>query len=155
MGNQISSQEGVNNGKINFPYKDKENEKEFSNKGHTKLEKFAMEVDRKDSIGGFLKDNSSYKGVKTDIDTSNKSMNSRDDKESTNEVTEISFNGNDKIDGTDIKDQKVPTLFEWKEEGGENVVYLTGSFCNWNQKFLMKKDNYKFELNLVIRLFNY
>ena len=29
-------------------------------------------------------------------------------------------------------------MFEW-DEGGNNV-YLTGSFCNWEQFFLMKKN---------------
>ena len=33
---------------------------------------------------------------------------------------------------------KVPTMFEWSFKG--NSVYLTGSFCNWKQFFLMKKD---------------
>ena len=35
-------------------------------------------------------------------------------------------------------DYKVPTMFEWSFNG--NSVYLTGSFCNWKQFFLMKKD---------------
>jgi hypothetical protein len=35
-------------------------------------------------------------------------------------------------------DYKVPTMFEWSSKG--NSVYLTGSFCNWKQFFLMKKD---------------
>jgi len=35
-------------------------------------------------------------------------------------------------------DNKVPTKFEWSFKG--NSVYLTGSFCNWKQFFLMKKD---------------
>ena len=36
------------------------------------------------------------------------------------------------------KNRKVPTLFEWSFKG--NSVYLTGSFCNWKEFFLMKKD---------------
>ena len=35
-------------------------------------------------------------------------------------------------------DTKVPTTFEWKEDG--NVVSVTGSFCNWSQFFIMNKD---------------
>ena len=35
-------------------------------------------------------------------------------------------------------DYKVPTMFEWSFKG--NSVYLTGSFCNWKQFFLMRKD---------------
>ena len=34
--------------------------------------------------------------------------------------------------------EKVPTTFEWSDN--DNCVYLTGSFCNWNQFFLMQKD---------------
>ena len=33
---------------------------------------------------------------------------------------------------------KVPTMFEWSFKG--NSVYLTGSFCNWKEFFLRKKD---------------
>ena len=32
---------------------------------------------------------------------------------------------------------RVPTLFEWK--GKNQTVFLTGSFCNWKQKFQMSK----------------
>ena len=43
----------------------------------------------------------------------------------------------------------IPTTFEW--DNGGNNVYVTGSFCNWDQFFLMKKDsgkNFTFTLNL-------
>lgn len=41
----------------------------------------------------------------------------------------------------------IPTTFEW--DNGGNSVYLTGSFCQWKQFFLMKKDSSKnFVLNL-------
>jgi hypothetical protein len=33
---------------------------------------------------------------------------------------------------------KIPTMFEWSFKG--TSVYLTGSFCNWNEFFLMQKD---------------
>ena len=33
---------------------------------------------------------------------------------------------------------KIPTMFEWSFKG--NSVYLTGSFCDWKEFFLMKKD---------------
>lgn len=35
---------------------------------------------------------------------------------------------------------KIPTMFEWSFKG--NSVYLTGSFCNWQEFFLMKKDEH-------------
>lgn len=42
---------------------------------------------------------------------------------------------------------KIPVTFEW--EHGGNFVYLTGSFCNWDQFFLMEKNqNGKFTLTL-------
>jgi hypothetical protein len=41
----------------------------------------------------------------------------------------------------------VKTYFEWRDEA--KVVYVTGSFANWNQYFQMNKYNDKFELLLV------
>jgi hypothetical protein len=95
---------------------------------------------------GFFKDNvSSYKGVKTDI--SSMSGNSSFERESTNDVT--ATENSMSPDPRDMKDVKVQTLFEWKD-GGKNV-YLTGNFCNWNQKFLMTPSplGNKFEICLV------
>ena len=43
----------------------------------------------------------------------------------------------------------IPTTFEW--DGGGKSVYVTGSFCNWEQFFLMKRkteNNYILTLNL-------
>ena len=42
------------------------------------------------------------------------------------------------INNNDSKNSKIPTMFEWSFKG--NSVYLTGSFCNWKEFFLMKKD---------------
>ena len=42
------------------------------------------------------------------------------------------------LNNNDSKNNKIPTMFEWSFKG--NSVYLTGSFCNWKQFFLMKKD---------------
>ena len=45
------------------------------------------------------------------------------------------------------KIEKVNTVFEW-DEGGKNV-YVTGSFCNWKQFFIMtKNENGIFSLTL-------
>ena len=38
-----------------------------------------------------------------------------------------------------IDNNKIETKFEWSEGG--NMVYVTGSFCDWKKFFLMKKDN--------------
>jgi hypothetical protein len=95
---------------------------------------------------GFFKDNvSSYKGVKTDV--SSMSGNSSFEIESTKDVTASQITTNP--EHRDMKDVKVQTIFEWKDEGTN--VYLTGSFCNWNQKFLMTESpiGNKFELSLV------
>lgn len=40
--------------------------------------------------------------------------------------------------GEKNKSNKIPVTFEWK--GGGNSVYLSGSFCDWKQLFLMKKN---------------
>ena len=40
---------------------------------------------------------------------------------------------------TSEKSDKMPTTFEW--DNGGNNVYVTGSFCNWKQFFLMKKNS--------------
>jgi len=46
-----------------------------------------------------------------------------------------------------VETLKVPVTFEW--DSGGNNVYVTGTFCNWKQFFLMKKEeNGKFVLNL-------
>ena len=39
----------------------------------------------------------------------------------------------------EIKTNEIETKFEW-DEGG-NIVYLTGSFCEWKEFFPMKKNN--------------
>ena len=44
---------------------------------------------------------------------------------------------------------KIKTMFEWKEGG--NIVYITGSFSNWTELFIMNKtDSNIHELTIVI-----
>ena len=44
--------------------------------------------------------------------------------------------------------KRLPTVFEWK--GENNVVYITGSFCHWKQKFQMNKiSDCLFQITLV------
>ena len=39
--------------------------------------------------------------------------------------------------------------FQWDEEESESeVVYLTGSFCNWKQFFIMQKKDHKYSVTL-------
>lgn len=151
MGNQVSSQGNEDNTFGIGGGKDKENKGHVSN-GERKQRGTHIVILNKDkgsSGSEFFKDNiSSYKGVITD--PSNVSGVSLDkEKESTKDQTEQSVNeGLEKVERVEIKDLKVSTPFEWREGGSS--VYLTGSFCNWNQKFLMNQSNNKFELSLVI-----
>ena len=38
-----------------------------------------------------------------------------------------------------IKNNEIETKFEWDEKG--DIIYVTGSFCDWNKFFLMTKNN--------------
>lgn len=84
--------------------------------------------------------NSSYKGVKTCRDCSGNDLEKDQKAELTTECQTIP-------ESLETKEIKIPTPFEWKEGG--NVVYITGTFSNWSQWFIMSKINNKFELNLV------
>ena len=80
-----------------------------------------------------------------------KSKNSEDDfdtkEENKNYLEDETIVQKDELNtNTELKIM-IPVTFEW-DKGGNNV-YLTGSFCNWKQFFLMKKEkNGKFILNL-------
>lgn len=84
--------------------------------------------------------NSSYKGVKTSDELSANDFSKDTKAEETTECQTIP-------EKLDLKDIKIPTMFEWKEGG--NIVYITGTFSNWSQWFIMTKTNNKFELSLV------
>ncbi len=89
--------------------------------------------------------NSSYRGVKTSAHCSANDLEKDVKAEQTTDCQTIP----DKIDPKDIK---IPTTFEWREGG--NIVYITGSFSNWSQWFIMTKINNKFEITLVIMFLN-
>jgi hypothetical protein len=82
---------------------------------------------------------SSYNGLKTEDCSSN------------SDYKEINCveNAPTKKFENNMKEIKIPTLFKWT--GGGNSIFLTGSFSNWSQWFLMcKVENSKdFELTLV------
>lgn len=84
--------------------------------------------------------NSSYKGVKTSAHCSSNELDKDVKAEQTTDCQTIP----DKID---LKEIKIPTVFEWREGG--NIVYITGSFSNWSQWFIMTKSNNRFEISLV------
>ena len=91
-------------------------------------------------------DMSDYKGIKTS-DGEGESKNSLNTK--SEEENENTSSSNDDIDNLKIngKSDRVSITFEWDLEG--NSVYVTGSFCNWKQFFLMQKnDQGKFLLTL-------
>jgi hypothetical protein len=138
MGNQVSSQD--ENRKLNSP-----NVRKI-------IDKQVHENDINQNIL-FPKDNySSYKGVKTEL-TDNPTLK---DIGEVSSMADASING-DKMEDTNIETNTKPventkfsTLFEWKEGG--NVVYLTGSFSNWSQWFVMtrneKTNNFELSLDL-------
>ena len=87
-----------------------------------------------------------YDGIKSNISEEKEEDEYNDyskfnfDSEQTHKINELSNTVSEKI-------EKIPTTFEW-DKGG-NIVYVTGSFCNWKQDFLMKKeDNNHFLLTL-------
>lgn len=89
---------------------------------------------------------SDYDGIKSNISEEKEEDEYNDyskfnfDSEQTHKINELSNIVSEKI-------EKIPTTFEW-DKGG-NIVYVTGSFCNWKQYFLMKKeDNNHFLLTL-------
>ncbi len=73
---------------------------------------------------------SSYRGIKSNDSGSNSEG-------------ETKSNSNEEI--------KIPTHFEWNEGG--KCVYLTGTFSNWNQWFVMNKSkDDRYEITLVTLL---
>jgi hypothetical protein len=64
-------------------------------------------------------------------------------------ITDCSHNNKskNKLKNTNTKD----VTFQWDEEESESeVVYLTGSFCNWKQFFIMPKIDNKYSVTLAL-----
>ena len=88
------------------------------------------------------KDILNYKGLNSSISSSNNLKKNRK-KFSSNESSENYEENNQ------IKNIKIPFLFEWKEGG--KTVKITGNFVNWKEFFNMKeveKGIFKYEVNL-------
>lgn len=83
------------------------------------------------------------KGIKANTDTDARSSNM--DKSISNDTTSV-VTANEKPEF----EVKVPTLFEWKDGG--NLVYVTGSFSNWTQWFVMTKNPKSGFFELVLDL---
>jgi hypothetical protein len=155
MGNQTSREDlNINIDKTNTKYftNNYTTKNNFSNQKSRNNKNVAiLTSEKKDSSdSGFLKDNSSYKGVKSLTDYSSRSGSQggsfdKGKEEATNDVTELSIKESSREQ--EIREVKVMTNFVWKEGGRE--VYLTGSFCNWKQTFLMNCVNNRYECNLV------
>ena len=84
------------------------------------------------SVGNIFSDTSSFKGITPDYN--NISDNNIENDNNNNNNTQ----------------NKISTKFEWRE-GGEEVL-ITGSFCEWNEKFNMNKNNSNgfFELKILL-----
>ena len=92
--------------------------------------------------------NSNYNGVKTCLDNSDIIINNTNG-EKENEKSRLNLSTECSTQDLCDKEIKVSVKFEWKEGG--KVVYLTGSFNNWSQWFIMNRTNGNyFELVLVI-----
>lgn len=82
--------------------------------------------------------------VKMDTSDNTKSVSGRSTSKETIEI------------GSEIQDNRVPTLFEWND-GGDSV-FVTGSFCGWGQKIPLTetaKETYKVILNLPKGIYQY
>ena len=62
-----------------------------------------------------------------------------------------SLSNNDKSKKKCEKKNTQNVTFQWEEEESESeVVYLTGSFCNWKQFFIMPKIDNKYSVTLAL-----
>jgi hypothetical protein len=100
--------------------------------------------EKEDESVNIVKDTySSYKGLKTELSD-------QPNKETKDTNTSDSMTTLKRDNTVKPEDIKAPTHFEWRE-GGE-VVYVTGSFSNWTQWFVMNRvtSTKFFELTLVL-----
>jgi hypothetical protein len=64
-------------------------------------------------------------------------------------ITDFSINNTNKRKEKNKKSETFPVTFQWEKE--ENcIVYLTGSFCNWKQYFIMPQTNNIYSLTLPL-----
>ena len=92
-------------------------------------------LESNDFLSNFFNNSQSYQGIRSEIssksnESSSKVESQSDDARSTNM---------EEKEGTPTILNKIPIIFLWKEGG--NTVYLTGSFSNWKQFFIMTKSN--------------
>jgi len=154
MGNQNSSKE---NDYLNVE-KESKNKQNFTS--HDQLDEKQVKHLHDYS---YFKDNISYNGISSEISSpkNRETIDNRDKnntnknyfmlhEESSTDEERTQFEQKEKIECSQPNSNIVSTNFEWRE-GGE-VVYLTGSFVNWEQKFLLRKNlvDHKFEVCLEL-----
>lgn len=102
--------------------------------------------EKKTDMLSFLQYNnsSSYAGIKSEVSSD---IMMKETKESFKSMTN-SEEVIEKKTKDEYVDRKIKTSFYWRYGG--NTVYITGNFSNWNQWFLMnKEENGLFSLVLV------
>ena len=124
MGSQNTSPSSSESSLIEKKLKKKNSKNNITIKNNDNSNNIKNDEESNKSFSEFINTNSSYYGIITDSSRM----------EEQNVQNSVNENSIDKS-----LENKVPTKFEWKE-GGDNVL-LTGSFCNWNQKFVLNKNN--------------
>jgi hypothetical protein len=101
--------------------------------------------EKKTDMFSYLQYNtSSYAGIKSEISSD---IMMKETKESIKSNTD-SQEKIEKKTKDDYVENKIKTVFYWRDEG--KTVYITGNFSNWNQWFLLnKEENGLFSLILV------
>jgi hypothetical protein len=92
---------------------------------------------RDNSLLSFDSDELEYNGIKSSEESLEENENifcGKEDMTSSELEKDTLLNDNIKLNDQN----KIPVTFEWESEG--NSVYLSGSFCNWEQFFLMEKQ---------------
>ena len=64
-------------------------------------------------------------------------------------ITDFSVNNTNKKKAKNKKNETLPVTFQWEKEE-KSIVYLTGSFCNWKQYFIMPHTNNIYSLTLPL-----
>lgn len=101
---------------------------------------------KSDNINGQSDSDCSVNSLKQSNNLKNKNSQNLSSKQSS---TQASLSGGeDQQPSIENQNSRVPVVFEWS--GPNQSVFLTGSFCNWKQKFQMTKvtDNL-FRITLV------
>ncbi len=101
----------------------------------------------------YIKDNlSSYEGIRSDdenLEEENELEDNQNENDNFNNSSSSSSLDKDDDKEKENVEEKIPTTFQWKEGG--NTVYVTGSFCGWQQFFIMaKNEDGNFSLTLPL-----